>query len=91
MKRLFRWASQLSHDLDWLYAMWRLRRITRGLIFSRRMAFFRALDPRSDDGHPLAWPDAMIYLTAEHVDTAAQASAKHVRVARPDAAGVRDG
>lgn len=67
--------KNLIADLRWLPSMWRIRRSARGMYFSSRRRFLSELQPSTDSGSRIAWPDALLHIKPDDVTRASTASA----------------
>lgn len=54
--------SDIFDDIAWAWRMFRTRRIRRGLPFSHRQVYDRAIRPSSSSGCIVAYPDAFYYV-----------------------------
>lgn len=70
--------SDILDDVAWAWRMLRIRRIRRGLLFSRRMAYDNALRP-STGSDVIAYPDAIYYVHTRDMIRAAVSAEREAR------------
>lgn len=57
-------------DFRWAMNAMKARRVRRGLLFSKRLAFDKAIRPMTSDGVAIAYPDAIYHITEKDVTRA---------------------